>query len=319
MVIKKEYSRYLKKIENKIKKENLLHSKYLMIGIPGINPSLGFFALYINQLGWIDYALQNKLIPVVDMQNYRNVFQKEEEHGIVNSYEMYFYQPCGVSVNQALKEKNIRYIWSNVPPYCPNDSLDFLYNKELVSYYAKLAEKYMPFKEEVKQILEDEKKRLFPKNCRTLGVLARGTDYTMLKPYYHPVQPTMEMIIEKVNKYKKDYACDKVYVATEDQNNLDALKNEFGDDLLYIDQPRLKSVSTYLNLDEEFTKREPYQIGLDNLKSIYLLSKCNGLIAGRTSGTVGAMVLSKGYEFAHIFSLGRYGKEGTIIEEENNK
>ena len=319
MIIEKRNSMYLRKIENRIKKTNIFRSKYLMIGIPGMNPPLGIFALYINIIGWIDYALRNDMIPVIDMQNYWNVFLKKEELGKVNAYELYFKQPCGVTVEQALKEKSVRYIWSNVPPYCPNDSLDFLYNKELVSYYAKLAEKYMPFKEEVKQILEDERKRLLPKNCRTLGVLARGTDYTVLKPYYHPVQPTMEMIIEKVNKYKKDYACDKVYVATEDQNNLDALKNEFGDDLLYIDQPRLKSVSTYLNLDEEFTKREPYQIGLDNLKSIYLLSKCNGLIAGRTSGTVGAMVLSKGYEFTHIFSLGRYGKEGTIIEEENNK
>lgn len=75
----------------------------------------------------------------------------------------------------------------------------------------------------------------------------------------------------------------------------------------------MKSVVTYLNEDKVFTQRTPYQIGLDSLKSIYILSKCNGLIAGRTSGTVGATVLSKGYEFMNIFTLGRYGVEEDII------
>ena len=316
MIIQKKYSMYLKKIENKLKKENMFHSKYLMIARHGNNPPLGFFAFYINNLGWIDYALRNNMIPVVDMKNYQNIFLKEGELGKVNAYELYFKQPCGVTVEQALEEKNVRYAWSNISPYQLNDSVECLYNKEKISYYSKLAEKYMPFTEEVQQILEEEENRLFPKDCRILGILARGTDYTMMKPYYHPVQPSIEMIIEEANKYRKEYNCDKIYVATEDQNNLEILKKEYGEDLIYIDQPRLKKVTTYLNLDSEFIKREPYQIGLDNLKSIYLLSRCNGLIAGRTSGTVGATVLSKGYEFMHIFSLGRYGHNGSIIEQE---
>lgn len=313
MILDKKQSIFLKKIEKRIKIENILRNKHLLIEIHGNN---GLFSLYIRQLGWIDYALKNKMIPVIDMQSSKNVFLREEEVGKINSYEYYFKQPCGVSVDEAIKKNNARYAWSVNPPYHPNDSIEFLYNKELVAHYSKIAQEYMPFSEKVATVLKEEEERLFSKNSRILGVLARGTDYTMLRPYYHPVQPTIEMIVDEIKKYRKQYDCDKIYVATEDENNLELLKKEFGDDLLYIDQPRLKSVSTYLNEDKEFTNREPYQIGLDNLKSIYLLSKCTGLIAGRTSGTVGATVMSKGYEFIKVFSLGRYGKEGSIIEED---
>ncbi len=312
MIINQKNSTYLKKIENRLGKNNLFSSRYLAIKIDGNH---GFFSLFIRQLGWIDYALRNDLIPVVDMQTGKSIFLKDKEVGKINAYEYYFEQPCSVSLEQALKEGKVRYAWGHNPPYFPNDSIDFLYNREIVEYYSKLAKRYMPFKKEIANILSEEKERLFPKECRILGVLARGTDYTMLKPYFHPVQPTIEMIICEVNKYRKKYDCDKIYVATEDQNNLDILKREYGKDLIYIDQPRLKKVETYLNEDKIFTQRIPYQIGLDTLKSIYLLSKCNGLVGGRTSGTVGAMVLSSGYEFINIFTLGRYGLEEDFIEQ----
>lgn len=314
MVINKKYSMYLKKIEKRTGKENILNNKYLIITRDGKKPPLGFFAFYITHLGWIDYALQHDMIPVVDMQYKWNVFLKEEEVGKVNSYEYYFKQPCGVSVDEALKDGNARYVWSNIPPYHPNDSLDYLYNPEIVQYYSKLAKKYMPFTDTVERELKEIEGALFPENSRILGVLARGTDYTTLKPFYHPVQPTMDMIITQIKKYRKEYDCDKIYVATEDQNHLNALKKEFGDDLIYMDQPRLGETTTYLNDDKEFTKRTPYQLGLDNLKSIYLLSRCKGLIAGRTSGTVGASILADQYEFMHIFSIGRYGVEDKIME-----
>ena len=146
-----------------------------------------------------------------------------------------FGQSGGVSVETVLNEKNARYVWSDNPPYFPNDSIDFLYNKEIVKHYFKLAEKYMPFTKSVASILKEEEEKLLPKNSRILGILARGTDYTMLRPYFHPVQPSIEMIISEANKYRKEYDCDKIYVATEDQNNLERLKKEYGEDLIYIE------------------------------------------------------------------------------------
>jgi hypothetical protein len=46
---------------------------------------------------------------------------------------------------------------------------------------------------------------------------------------------------------------------------------------------------------------------LDYLSCILLLSKCGYLVAGRTSGTVGAYIFSSGYKDEFLFNLGLYG------------
>ena len=107
MIIDKNKSIYLWKIEKRIKIGNILRNKYLMIKLHGNH---GFFSYYIRQLGWIDYALKNKMIPVIDMQSSMNVFLREEEVGIINAYEYYFKQPCGISVDEAIKKNGLKEI-----------------------------------------------------------------------------------------------------------------------------------------------------------------------------------------------------------------
>ena len=74
---------------------------------------------------------------------------------------------------------------------------------------------------------------------------------------------------------------------------------------------------TYLYENQEFINRDPYERGIEYLTSIYLLSRCNGLVAGRTTGTVGACIMAEKYEFRYIFSLGRYGVEDEIMLRES--
>lgn len=232
---------------------------------------------------------------------------------------IFFEQPCNISVDEALKSGKARYIWKDIPDFHPNESLDFLYNEDIVNYYHRLAKKYVRFSSKTQKYLEEVRNDVFRKcssNEKILGILARGTDYTTLKPYYHPIQLDVNSIIEKVNEYKEKYNCQKIYVATEDAGILEQLIKVYGNDLLYTNQKRITATDTFLNFNKEFTARTPEQRGLDNLASIYCLSLCNGIIAGRTSGTVGAVLLAEQYEFKYIFSIGRYGVDDTIIEKE---
>lgn len=49
--------------------------------------------------------------------------------------------------------------------------------------------------------------------------------------------------------------------------------------------------------------------GLEYLSQIIILSRCDCFVAGLTSGTIGAMLLTNGYEYSYIFDLGLYSKE----------
>lgn len=306
-------SEKLYRFERHYHKENLSKSKYLVIKRDSGSSPLGLFAYFITNVAWIEYALRKNYIPVIDMQNFKNVYHRDGEVGKVNTYEYFFKQPAGVSVEEAFASKEARYVWQNIPDFHPNESLDFFLNQEIVDYYRAIVQKYVPFQDEVKEKLEQARKEILGEAGRVVGVLARGTDYTTLKPYYHPVQPDLPELIEKIDSYRTKYDCQKIFVATEDETILQGLQKEYGEDLLYYNQKRVQSTDTFLNYNKEFVGDDPSKNGLDYLTSIYLLSKCNGLLAGRTSGTVGAMLLAKEYEFFHIFSKGRYGVEEEIL------
>lgn len=309
-------SRIINKIERHYRKENLLNSKYLIIKRECGTSPLGLFAYYITTLAWIEYALRHNMIPVVDMKNYENTFHKNGEIGKVNTWELFFEQPCGVNLETALKSGKARYVWNDIPEYQPNDSLDFLMNREIVSFYHMLSQKYIRFVPQVQNLLDKKCEEIFGGNKkeRILGVLARGTDYTALKPYFHPVQPNLDQLAVAIDRYVKEYACEKIYVATEDSSLLEQLKEIYGERLLFTDQKRVEKVTTYLNYNSGFVDRDPFLRGVEYLSSIYLLSKCNGIVAGRTSGTVGAVIMADSYEFCHVFSLGRYGLEDKILD-----
>lgn len=319
MNINSGFSALIKKVEKHCGKDNLFNDKYLIIKRECDHSVLGLFAYYVTNLSWIEFALRHQITPVIDMKNYANTFHRENEVGKINTWEMFFKQPCGIGVEEALASGKARYVWNDIPDYQPNDSLDFLYNNAIITLYHNIAEKYIQFQPEVLKILKEKEKEILEpyKAQRILGVLARGTDYTSLKPYFNPIQPDLEQITKAIEKYFHRYDCQKIYVATEDEKILERLIDIYGDKLLYTNQKRIRNTTTYLNDNKEFTDRDPFERGVEYLSSIYLLSKCNGLVAGRTTGTVGACIMAENYEFRYIFSLGRYGIEDEIISQAN--
>lgn len=51
----------------------------------------------------------------------------------------------------------------------------------------------------------------------------------------------------------------------------------------YIEQKRVGKVTTYLYENQEFMNRDSFERGIEYLISLYLLPKCNGIIAGRAT------------------------------------
>ena len=221
MIIKSNISAILRKIERHYGKDNLLNNKYLIIKRECDNSVLGLFAYYITMLAWIEYAVRKEMIPVIDMKNYANTFHREEDVGHINTWELFFEQPYNISFEDVLKQGNARYVWSDIPEYQPNDSLDFLYNDDIINYYHLVAEKYIRFQPHVLEKLKKKEEEILGqyKGERILGVLARGTDYTALRPYFNPIQPNLEQLVSKIDEYIKRYNCNKIYVATEDEGN----------------------------------------------------------------------------------------------------
>ena len=54
------------------------------------------------------------------------------------------------------------------------------------------------------------------------------------------------------------------------------------------------------------SKEDKYVSGLQYLTAIYILSKCQYLVATQCGGTKGALIMSDGYKSTYIFNKGLY-------------
>ena len=237
------------------------------------------------------------MIPVVDMKNYPNTYLLDSEVGHVNSWEYYFEQPGGVSLEDALSSK--RYILSR------DTALhDGQYSTES---YRMLVKKYIHPKQEVLDRLEVLLQKA--QGRKVLGVHTRGTDMVALKLKNHCIQPTVQQVITKAREVMKEKGYDTVFLATEDKNIVAEFQSAFGDALLLPDvvYPDYDYNSGRV-IDYFQAVRENYKYlsGIEYLVSILFLSKCKGFIASGSNSTAGAFRFSEGFEYYYFFDLGRY-------------
>ena len=97
---------------------------------------------------------------------------------------------------------------------------------------------------------------------------------------------------------------------TEDDPMFEQMKSIYGDRLLYNETLRIESADgKWLNeLFDELDDEEGYKRArmLEYLVSIYLLARCDALIAPVVGATLGAMRIKGQYEHHYLIRLGQY-------------
>lgn len=151
---------------------------------------------------------------------------------------------------------------------------------------------------------------------KKIGVLLRGTDYTTLKPKYHPIQPNLKEVLTKVVDTIKVSDIKNIYVTTEEekyfeevveyfknQNDIKVYKTDkaYYDKLYYQQEDR--SVLGKVHLER---KNENFKRGIEYLSSLVILSDCDEIIAGNCGGTLFALLYGDGYIHTYVFNKGRY-------------
>ncbi len=267
----------------------------------------GLFSHVMNNMAMCQYAINKGYIPVIDMQNYSNIYLKKELIGKENAWEYYFEQPCKYNLSDIEKCKNIILAGRNIISEINVPDYHLIQDKDIRIKWKNFFQNYFHIKDELMNECNQIYNNLFGEK-KVLGILARGTDYTTVKPSGHPIQPNSNMIIEVVEKIYKEKSYEYIYLATEDEYIYNDLKGYFGNILLTTKAKRYKeSESALLCQWKEFKDEDPYVKGHNYLINILLLTKCKGLVAGITSGTYGALLIKKDdYEDEYVFNLGFY-------------
>ncbi len=294
---------------NFLKKKQLKQAKYGLIQRQ--SETCGFFSYFITFVGGVQECLDRGLIPVIDMQNYPSMYQKKGE----NVWDIYYKQPRGICVDEVGDEYTVIDCNNILPEKRPNLSMDFLTNDYAVAYWREICKKYFSLSEFAKKYINNFESLYLSdgKSKETLGVLCRGTDYVGVKPYSHPVQPSAEEMILKVQEVLQKIGCKYIYLATEDQTIYEQFVTCFGERVIAPQVKRFADTGTQYLAD---VIKDTQTGALEYIASIYMLAKCNSLIAGRTSGSIAAYILSDGYDYTYFWNIGRYGIDDEVFYEQ---
>ena len=145
-----------------------------------------------------------------------------------------------------------------------------------------------------------------------LGVICRGTDYIKLKPQGHPVQPTVEQVIERARVLMEQYQLERIYLATEELAIYEKFEKAFPGLVIVNKRQYYDGIFNANNMsyiyEVQFNRdNDIYLKGLEYLSSLQLLSKCDVLLGGNCGGACAALYMNNmRYEHVELFRLGMY-------------
>jgi hypothetical protein len=297
-------------IKNRQRKQNLglenPDKKFYVIGFNCGWNGLGWIIIHITE--HLEYAEKKGYIPVIDLKNFRSQYVSAENSGKENVWEYWFEQPEEYNLQDILKSK---YVIKSRCAISPNRKCKIRYfdykNEERVKKLRSIYNKRIKINETIKKRISEIQNRLIG-DKRVLGIMCRGTDFTMLKPYLHPVQPNPQDIINEAEIVMKKRNCSHIFLATEDTDIHDLFREKFGDIVLSVPQIRFteKDLGAKGSLSDLSDSENRREIAFSYLASMYILSKCPCFISGITGGSLVVKIMSGGFEYEHFWDLGIY-------------
>lgn len=267
---------------------------------------VGLFSHVMTNMGLVRYALEKNYIPVIDMQSNLNSYLEESQVGKENAWEFYFEQPCGYTLKDISKSRNVILSDGLITEnnIFPTDKIARDFNEYKV--WRNVFADYYYVKKDILEEARQLKWKMF-KNERVLGILCRGTDYVNNRPKDHPIQPNVEEMINKTKRVLMECNCKWIYLATEDEEAYQRFHKVFGEKLKVTEAKRCKNTGN-MNINDIFYNRinDKYLRGREYLINILVLSECNCLVAGSAGGTYGALLIGPEYEYQYIYNLGNY-------------
>lgn len=268
--------------------------------------TMGLFGVYNYVVEHLKISEAKNAEPVVDWQFYPNgAITEDSKIGKENAWEYYFERTTDISIEELYNSANV--IMSSGEGL---SSLAEAYNSAKLQDSARVIEKYIRLNKLMMNYVQSSYEKFSMENKKTLGLLCRGTFFLENKPKGHAVCPSVEQIIQTIYDKEKEWGSfEQIFLATEDEQIVCQLKEEFGEKIIYSQQQRISKVGNkWANelFEEDIYNDIKRTVDKEYLGSIYLLAKCHALIAPLVGGTLGAMRIKGKYEKVYLFDLGMY-------------
>ena len=272
----------------------------------------GMFAHYLIVLRHIIIALERNMIPIIDMENYKTSYSEDcLINNTNNAWEYYFTQPWSYPLSEVYESKNVLLTGRYPPNNTVIDSLlAGLYTDiETIKQVNAVIEKYMRFNAITEAYIDKHVLSVLAGKRNVLGVSSRGTDYVKFRPKGHSIQPDLDCLLEITRQKADEWNVDCIYIATEEAEALENFKCAFPGKILATDSFRHAKYDSSLMITEVRFDREndKYLSGLEYIRDIVLLSRCDYFLGTLTSGASAAILMNSGkYKDKFVIDLGVY-------------
>ena len=271
----------------------LLNPVFPMEGLMSICDKLGDPYAYVKASGFI---------PVIRLTNSDGSMYSDYDGEDI--WSKFFKQPYGAEADEW---KNAAYVWES--PYCVITFSDRWPMKRIVQCEEISLMNTNYINDRVKAEIDKQRETALPHPEKTIGLLIRGTDYTATHLPGHGIMATPEQVMEKVKELEASGEYGEIYLATEDEDVLQKMKELCGDRLHYIDQKRFRiNPGELLAYQKKERENEGWLKGKEYLTTLQFLSECRAFVAsGGCCGT--ACVINTGgdnFKETYVFNLGRY-------------
>jgi hypothetical protein len=270
-------------------------------------PGGGLFSNVNHVLQGIDYAEKNNLIPIVDMQNYWTSYSQNKPFSdSKNSWEYFFKPVSEVKISDIAQYKYLTLSKGDrIQPGSPlaDLGLRFVMDNELLMRYSQLYSENIKINEQTQKFI-DRIKDFLEWESNTVGVFYRGTDYVATKPKGHAKQPSLSMLLSRLESKLDKESYSRLFISTEDNEARKRLHSTYSL-ISYKEFREKKTLEKFLSNSHSHSKQTIEALGY--LAEIYLLAECRSITCSIANGSASALLINGGkYLNPDILNLGVY-------------
>ncbi|SCY70088.1 hypothetical protein [Butyrivibrio sp. INlla14] len=286
----------------KLSKRTCVGNESKLAVIRGIRGNFSIYNFHVLVSMMIEYELQGTAYCL-------DLTIMEENYNMWNA----FFESRGESVDNIENYKDVIYTDMNEEYFALHLDAFNVRARHQRAIMSRIYKEFFRLNEKTSKYVEDEFNAILS-GKKVLGVLARGTDYTQLKPKNHPVQPSFEQIADECEKRIKKKKYKYIYIATEDKKAVEYFQERFPNCEVLVNKRKYYDnfyADGTTNLTVEsfgYGRKHDRELkAVEYISSLVLLSRCDELIAGDCGGSRAAIYLNGGeYKRTYLFDLGRY-------------
>ncbi len=243
------------------------------------NPDKVFYVIWLHHMGsglfsnvshvlcHLKLADITGMIPVVDFQNFKTLYNENKAvHNTENAWEYYYKPVSPYPLEEVYESKNVFFCSGSYPTHMSFNIT------EIDGLYENIYRKHVTLQNHVEALLNKYSKEF---RSRMLGIHFRGQEQKLAAG--HPFPPTERQMFKYTDEIIEKHDIEKIFFVSEEQGYLDLFIKRYGDKVFYTDSFRTYNINAY-NLNPR--EKHRYLLGLNVLIDSYLLSKCIGILCG---------------------------------------